>query len=397
MKKQIIAATTLALLSTGAFASKARMAALGQSTNGSFYMQDDSRYIFSNPAGLNEMTNYVTVETGTARNGGAAPTSNATPSAEGGFFRQVGSFSYGVYLGGDRDNNNSLRNNTAATNADTVAYALLSNQSTFATGITRAAATGFLNTGNSADVFIGGDAGLQWGARVNISTDKYDVGSAGLKQNALGVSFGVIMGSLDAYVNADLSDKSEGALTTGKTSKWEADLGLRIGANYKIMGMNVFGEYDKSGFKYTNTGVLTTTGKSTVITVGAAKVWDMGEKGRWFTDIKVRSTSVSLDNATTKAELGALSVPLTAGFEADAASWLTLRGSVSSSVFGDGEYKGMAAAKNGKFKNGQTTGIGAGATLKFGQVVIDGSLQGVGTGTLTTSILLGDVSLTYNF
>ena len=91
MKKHIAIAAGLAVLSTSAFATKARMNALGQGDDrGSFYIQD-SRNVFRNASDVNNMTNYVVTEWGTAA---ATEDSVTAPGAEGGFFRSAGQFNY---------------------------------------------------------------------------------------------------------------------------------------------------------------------------------------------------------------------------------------------------------------------------------------------------------------
>ena len=80
MKKHIAIAAGLAVLSTSAFATKARMNALGQGDDrGSFYIQD-SRNVFRNASEVNNMTNYVVTEWGTASNTADSVTA---PHAEG--------------------------------------------------------------------------------------------------------------------------------------------------------------------------------------------------------------------------------------------------------------------------------------------------------------------------
>ena len=64
MKKHLMIATGLAVLSTSAFASKARMSALNQSaTFGSFYLEDN-RNAFRSSNSVNSMSNYIITEWG---------------------------------------------------------------------------------------------------------------------------------------------------------------------------------------------------------------------------------------------------------------------------------------------------------------------------------------------
>lgn len=147
MKKQVIIATGLAVLSTSAWATKARMDAFGQdSERGSFYIQD-TRNIFRNAAHVNTFKNYVVTEWGTA-NAGTADSVGA-PAAEGGFFREMGAFSYGVYLGNNNDAEEGVRGGAGYTGAGTVT-----------TGV-----AGLADQDNAIDLFFGGDMGVQWGGQ----------------------------------------------------------------------------------------------------------------------------------------------------------------------------------------------------------------------------------------
>ena len=93
MKKQIVLATIATLATSSAWATKARMNALGQGQDrGSFYIQD-TRNVFRNAARINQTNNYIVTEWGTAGSAGTA----SAPNAEGGFFKNAGAFNYGVY------------------------------------------------------------------------------------------------------------------------------------------------------------------------------------------------------------------------------------------------------------------------------------------------------------
>ncbi|MEM7172113.1 MAG: hypothetical protein AAF530_18225 [Pseudomonadota bacterium] len=71
--------------------------------DGSTHFIKDTRNIFLNPERVNQYRSYVVTEWGDAND-------NDDPNAEGGFFREAGSFAYGVYLGNadkGRDDANS--------------------------------------------------------------------------------------------------------------------------------------------------------------------------------------------------------------------------------------------------------------------------------------------------
>src|SRR5690554_693409 len=95
MKKQLTVALGLAVLATPAFASKARLMALGEDANGSFFI-NDNRNIFLNAAEANNHADLVTFEWG--NNNGADSDTDA--NAEGGILYSHKNLVYGLHLGG---------------------------------------------------------------------------------------------------------------------------------------------------------------------------------------------------------------------------------------------------------------------------------------------------------
>jgi len=90
MKKTLVVAAGLAVLSTSAFATKSRMTALNQDSGRGSYYIDDERNAFRTAGSFGG--NYVYVEHG------ASAASGVGGTAEGGFFREGSSMSYGLYL-----------------------------------------------------------------------------------------------------------------------------------------------------------------------------------------------------------------------------------------------------------------------------------------------------------
>ncbi len=387
MKKNVLVIAGLAVLSTSAHATKARMEALGQGTE-SFYLSD-SRSVFLNPASLNDTKNYIVTEWGASTQ---ADTSEA-PRAEGGFFREMGSFAYGLYLG----NNGKSRVSTGGTFADHQ---------------------------NAVDLVLAGDMGVKWGARVHYANSKDEQATTFEKKNsALGVALGATQGDMEGYANLDLSDKSTGASVAGDV--WKNKLGMKIGGSYKFSGMTFFVDYASTNKEVTKgalstitavdgnakTGAGTVTLKSSDITIGAAKVHEVNPGARIVTEARlvlgnsevggadVVVPSINGKEKTTK-------LPVTFAMEADATSWLVLRGSVSQNVI-LGETKNIAG-KKATIAN--STLINAGATLNFGKLKVDGKIgtsdvNRAGTvvtnannkGVLSTDNLMTRVGVSYWF
>ena len=319
MKKKILIATGVAVLTTSVFATTARMEALGQDgSKGSFYMMD-TRNVFRNAAHINQMKDYMALETS---NGLASER-----SAEGSFFRENGDFSYGVALGDTVGNYNSEM-----------------------TG------TGFTEEKNRLRLFIGGDMGVEWGASLYYSKSKDEANTT--ENSAMGLGLGMSMGDIEAYANVDLKNEAEKG-----TDKFEADTGFNVGASYRWSGYTFFADYVSGGAETTIASVKGEADRNSM-TVGVGRIHELSSTARLNMDLSYATTTTG--NGANEVKTTAL--PLTIGFEADANSWLALRGSVSQNIFiGDTETAGKKAT------NGSTK-VSGGATLNFGKLKVDAML-----------------------
>lgn len=381
--KNVLLITGLAVLSTSAFASKARMEALGQGDS-SYYL-NDSRSVFVNPASLNDTKNYIVTEWGA---GAQADTATA-PRAEGGFFREMGTFAYGLYLG----NNGAGRTSTGAT---------------------------FLDHQNALDLFLAGDMGMKWGAKLHYanSKDESSVANVTKKNSAFGLGLGASRGDFEGYLNLDLSDKSEGGSVAGDL--WKRKPGMKLGGSYKFSGMTFFADYATTseeitsgtastltaaaGGHLTASTVGTITHKTSEITFGGARIHEVSPAARIVADARLVLGTDEVGGSVTVAENGkakSTKLPVTFALEADATSWLTARGSVSQNVF-VGSDKNIAGKTTTKANSAV---VNAGATLNFGKLKVDGlvgttssaGVAGSSNGVLSTSNLLTRVGLIYNF
>ncbi|MBC7430091.1 MAG: hypothetical protein H7336_15860 [Bacteriovorax sp.] len=371
MKKQTLVIAGLALLSTSAFASKARMQGMGQdNVRGSEYISD-SRNVFRNPAALNETKNYLVTEWGSSTGADA----NNAPRAEGGFFREMGAFNYGLYLGNEGQNNNALRAGTATT---------------------------LLPQDNALDLFLAGDMGVKWGARVHYAGSKDEATTANVtkKNSAFGLGLGVTAGAAEGYANVDLSDKSTGGALA--SDMWKLKPSYLVGGSYTLNDFTVFASYENTKSEQTITNVNSTS-KSSNIVAGVGRTMEINPTARVFGDAKIVMNSTTAAAGKTKNN----TLPVTAGVEADATSWLTLRGAVSQNVFLN-QTKNPAGKK---VTNPNTTTVAAGATLNFGKLKVDGLIgtsaasraggvsadANTNQGTLTTDNLMTRVAVSYWF
>ena len=375
MKKQLAVAAGLALLSTSAFATKARLQALGQGgtakgLQGSFFL-DDSRNVFLNPASLNEMSNYVVTEWGTAND---AADSDSAPHAEGGFFRDGGSINYGLYLGNEYNFNNSVKTTNNMQETD-----------------------------NNLDLFFAGNMGFDWGARISYSSSSNKPnGGIEVENDTLGLGLGINHGKVGAYANLLLKDESAGS-SSSADDKFEADLGLNLGVSYDHKNMTFYADYDKQGNERTVSSAKTEV-ETTQINVGVANKMAMNETSMMFVDFRFNSTETETKGSNT---VKTTALPLTIGFETQANSWLALRASVSQNIIvNDTETETVGSGTTEQTQD-NTTNINAGATLTFGKLTVDGVIGTTGqsraattaseSGVLATDNLMTRVAVSYMF
>jgi hypothetical protein len=387
MKKQLTVALGLAVLATPAFASKARLAALGEDLYGSFYI-NDNRNIFYNAAQVNNHKDLVTMEWGNTVTASGGDTVD-TPKAEGGFFKGHGNLVYGVQLGSESNSSSAYRIAAGAAKTEE----------------------------NNIDLFVGGDAGVKWGANVTYSKSEKDESATGTpKQEALRTRFGVIAGDLEAYANINLANKAEvGA------AEFKGKLGYQVGAIYNMNDYRVFADYRTLTGEAS--GTLNGDIKSSQLQVGAGKATKLNDKATLFTKVQYQmvnaenetalATNVNLGdvwNATTVRcglttavfcnEYDASFIPVVVGLEYDATSWLAVRGSIAQTIWGSQE------SKTDKSGFTESTTVNAGASLKFGELSVDGLIgsgasattgNSTSTGQFNTDTLMSRVSMTYKF
>lgn len=370
MKKQLIIAMGLAVLSTSAFASKARLVALGQDAYGSFFL-DDARNVTLNPAQLNYHKDFVTMEWGQTTN---TPDSATTPRAEGGMFKASGNMVYGLYFGDESDTANGIR-----------------------------AAAGVDSESNNTAFYVAGDAGVQWGVKLNYHEFKDKQGSNDITSSATRAIFGIVSGDLEGFLKVGLVNKAEKGANEFE-GKGSYNLGLTYGVadiDYLLEVRAITAE-NAGGDEF----------KAQYVRLGAAKQYKLNDKANVWT-----SAWYNMDNTTCDMGAGCANtgrgqgdqkdayLPVSIALEVMANDWLTLRGSVTSNVIGETEDD------NGDKKTMEdTTSVAAGATLSWGDLALDGvignSAAGAaassdntsgGNGNLRSDNLMSRVSMTYKF
>ncbi|MCM2350616.1 MAG: hypothetical protein NDI69_11405 [Bacteriovoracaceae bacterium] len=379
MKKQLTVALGLAVLATPVFASKARLQALGEDSYGSAYI-NDNRNIWLNAAQINNHKDLVTYEFG----GNQTADSAGTARGEGGVYKAHGNFVYGAHFGGASNTANGMRAATGLTNAD---------------------------EDNNLDLFIGGDAGMKWGA--NLGYAKTADETSPLTAESMRTRLGVIMGDTQVYANINLINNAKG----DNGAKFNGDLGYQVGAIHAWEGNTLFVDY-RSFDAESEIGASKEDISLMQAEVGMGRVERLNDKTNLFAKASLFTAKVENDRTAGNTfgtagcdasqlaceEYDTMRVPVVVGLETEATSWLTLRASVTQVVWGSEEDK------NNERTIANSTAINAGATLKFGELSVDGVVgngtgatnavgenTATGNGTIRTDELMSRVSMTYRF
>jgi len=363
MKNTLALVLALAVVSSPAYASRARLEALGEGKNGSYYI-NDSRNMFLNPASIAKHKKKLLLELGVSQGVDSAGAS----VGQGGFINTFGDFTYALYL-----------NNTS----DTMAAA--------------AAQFGALAVAPDASIELqlAGEGAVNWGVGVTTAgnndgarTASYWGVRAGIEKDALAV-FGVL----------GLSS----SLKNGTTELLKGKLRLDAGATYKMDNMTVFGKYSTST-NDVNLGAGAFETNSTSFGAGVGFQKEMTKSTTMFTRVEADYATAKSAGVTNSK---AYNIPLVLGAETQALSWLAVRGSIGHSLIGQ--------SITGRQDLSGLTSVGAGVGMTFGDLTIDGlvssgsaptpvSANGIGMNGVATTAIFGfgndtitRIAMTYNF
>ncbi len=343
MKKMSLA-ILIALCTTSVFASTARLEALGESGNGSQWISDN-RNVFVNPAHANMYADTITMEWG--------PSTTGAGKAEGGVFRTAGNFVYGVHLGQESATSNALRAATTGTNTE---------------------------ESNNLDLFIAGDAGVQWGARLSRTASENEAAATtGLDmkdQSAMRLALGVVSGAVEGWAKVGINNEVE----FGNGTKFDGKSSIAVGGTYSMNDWSFYGSYGTLEAEFASV-----TTEITDIKVGAGHTHNLNDRAKMFCNVEY-----GMQDIKDSEESNYLGVDF--ALEYMAKSWLTVRGSVGQNLMASTEDNNGKAASDDS-----GTQVAAGASLVFGDLTIDGMLGDTAGDKLNANDFLSKVSMTYRF
>ncbi len=391
MKKILLTTAALATLSSSVYATKARIEALGEDA-GDNYLVEDQRRIFTNAAHIHNYMNSLTFEWG--EKGTALDTDSETnPQAQGGFITKCGSFACGIYLGDQSNTIRALR--VVGTDINSTSFSPL-----------RA-------NDNTVSLFFGGGSSMKWGAALNYSSNEdKSVANEVASEEALSLNFGALTDKWEAYATVGLGNEAEfssGFTGVSAAQKFDGDLGLRIGGNYKLSNdKEAYVTFKKIDWTSTS-GTTETEGAFLSYQVGYQKDFGNAFVRAFYESIKIEFERSGVDTAEVKRN----KLPVVIGYEGKANSWLTLRGSITHNLMGKVEASNLsnflstagsfatnshlqvansynAYASGTSYLEGEktlanSTVVNAGASLNFGKLSLDGAIGTTGASRSGTS------------
>jgi len=354
---------TIAIIiaSSTAFATRSRLNALGNPAH-----LVEQATVYGNPSDIVGLSESLTLETG------ATSTSGTATSAEGMLIKSFGEAKVGIALGHKDVNVNDLRTTLVPTTVTVTQQNPI--ELTYGTKM--------------GDMSVAG----------TLVYSNYNNKKADEKENTMSVRAGAQTALWTASVDLGLANK-----WTSGTTEVKGKTNLVVGGGYNVSPeLYVYGSYSMLGAKKSSGSTQDNDLDKNVIQAGA--VTSLKKDGNEFfygaslvnTVVKDAKTSLSTDDTKTTA----LTLPVIIGFEADAASWLTLRGSVTQTVLINDTKEETGSTTSSEFSPGaNNTTFAAGAGLKFNKVTVDGSILAGGKQNidLGSNNLLGQVGLTYAF
>lgn len=366
MKQLLVLA--IALTSVNAFATRARVTALGNSPH-----QPDTATVYAKPYHIFALaSDYATLETGAT--GGTAPTLQ-NKNAEGMLVRTMGDAKLGLSLGHQSLNESSwgpLRSISAALgDADLAA-----------------------NQQNPIEFTYGKKSGdMTWAGTLVYSNYNNKLAAAGTleKESSMGLRFGATSGAWDAVANLGLTNTAN--VING--NKFTGTPAIGVSGGYMMDSMYFFGGLTTSGAKEeTAAAVEVYKVANQSINVGVVNSHKKDGNDLYYS-IALNQSESKYTVAATDTKITSLTLPITVGVEAEAASWLTLRGSVSQATMINNTKNEVAGTEFAPAANSTTVAVGAG--LKFNKLTFDGTMSTATTQVVNAADLLGQVGMTYWF
>lgn len=349
----------VALATTSAYASKARLSALQSSEHLS-----DTRDVFARPDQALTHGEFATLE--------MAPSASTTPNAEGGFVRKMGDNSaMGAYLG----NKTGLGHNSLS----------LSSSYTF-------------TIQNPLNLYYASKMGdMSWGLGLQYAASENKLAKS--KSSVMGLAASA---TSSAGWNAEVALGLTGEATIADTTKVSQSSPMSLSGGYSMDSLYVYAGYSVLGAKTAVSG--TTTGDRSFTTMKVGAVNSHKKDGAdFFYGVEYNMTTDQEKTAGTKDKTETTRLPVIVGIEAEAASWLVVRGSITQAVLlGTNKTTPDGSAATTDTSLTDDTTVAGGLGLKLGKFMVDGTLSAATVGGTAGKFgsdahFLANLGMTYKF
>ncbi len=377
MKNSLLIAA-VAMMAVPAMASKARLTALNNAAH-----LEDIQQTFDNASKVNLHGDWLSFEMGATHSANQASAAATTPlgpynndaaNAEGGFVRGMGDAHYGFYLG--------HHSNWVAEVRQPQSYV---------TGKT------YLTDENPVDLFYGSKMNdMNWGVGLHYANS--DKKSTKAKQSALGLNAGVSASNWEAALNLGLTNTyKKDVVATGATDvDFKGSTAIGLNGKYKMDTMTYFATANMNGGKDDNNNVDMTQNHYIIGVENSHKA----EGVDFFYGASYDMFTVKNKASSGDKKYDASQLPVFAGLEADATSWMVLRASVTQN-FLLGTVKDEFNSTGDADTVSNNTVVAAGMGLKFNKLLLDGTLSKASgssaTGDINGNNFLANASVTYMF
>lgn len=382
----------LMLVTAQANATRARMNSLGNSPH-----IIDVQRIYTNPSDMFSQGDFFTLESGSTAYSTTSDCDSATPgnqpcknlNTEAMVVKSMGDAKLGFSIGHQSDNAagfvGGLRTATQTTFAPVASISFQQNPIELSYG---------MKVGDAA-----------YAATVvysNYKDKKNDV-----EESSSGIRLGGRMGALDFSIGQGIASK----VTSGTTIEYKAKANTGLYAGYTMDNNYFYGDFRMVGSEETKSTEKPEF-KANVLKVGVVNSIK-NEGSEYFVGASILNVKQELNASNTDYENTLTQMPIIFGVEADANSWLTLRGSVTQTVllnkskvqFALSSPSNPALQNTNNLKEYEdglnNTLVSMGAGLKFDKLTLDGNFSGLTGSTagqrLDGNNLLTQIGLTYMF
>ena len=366
MKQYLSLVLGVMIVASPAFASRARLEALGEDKNGSYYIQD-SRDMFLNPSQIVHYKKKLMLELGTDPVGTVANSTtyttdmsgSATSRAQGGFINTFGDFTYALYLDQTSD-----RATYGVNNANTLAAGLGLGGNTF------------VAPDHQLELFFAGESSVNWGISVLYAAN--DQRANGVEKTAyvVGTRLGIESGNLQAFTTVGIASDSK--VNTGTTNPdLKGKVSVDAAVTYGMDNWTWFGKFTTWGSDATFSSTQSIQNRNTSYGLGFGYKHEASKTITMYSRLEADYAKSSNEGTAGTPATKYWDVPVVMGAEAAALSWLTVRGSISHVLIG----QQTGSSTDGSFRTNLsgTTTVAAGLGLTFGDVAIDGLVATDGT------------------